>query len=529
MFRCVSRSARCKIRALEPFQTRGISLRIARHAVCTIALSLYPTSAPLSTLAVPTQGAPPSPQTVITLDGNIRDESGKAVPDATVFVSAAGGARPVKTKSSADGSFHVILTTDGTYRIEADKPGVGNAAVEASQLKLGDAKRCDLVLSSARTSPASSSASGPTAGGFEFSDEPNFTVAGVTDWSNAGLHGSDARARTSDELTKETVALSGAAEKSIPASPNAAYDLAIEYREKGDFARARAEVRKSLAASDTADGHRLLGDLDERLGDSLEAVREFELAARMDPSEQNYFAWGAELLLHKAAQPAAEVFAKGSSAHPSSARLLAGLGVALYAAGSYDEAARRLCAASDLTPADPAPYLFLGEIEKSSAAPLTCSKERFARFVREQPENAQANYYYAMSLWKRARDLPNQMGSPETERLLEKAIKLDAKLTDAYVQLGILRAGRGDLAAAIESYKRALAVDPGCSDAHYRLGLAYKRTGEDAKARQELDAYQQARKSESANAERQRQEMKQFSIIFKGRSETPEAPNSTPH
>jgi tetratricopeptide (TPR) repeat protein len=121
------------------------------------------------------------------------------------------------------------------------------------------------------------------------------------------------------------------------------------------------------------------------------------------------------------------------------------------------------------------------------------------------------------------------MGSPETERLLEKAIKLDAKLTDAYVQLGILRAGRGDLAAAIESYKRALAVDPGCSDAHYRLGLAYKRTGEDAKARQELDAYQQARKSESANAERQRQEMKQFSIIFKGRSETPEAPNSTPH
>jgi len=28
----------------------------------------------------------------------------------------------------------------------------------------------------------------------------------------------------------------------------------------------------------------LLGDLDERLGDSLEAVREFERAARMDPS-----------------------------------------------------------------------------------------------------------------------------------------------------------------------------------------------------------------------------------------------------
>ena len=504
---------------------------LARRAVCCVRnrASLSASSAPLPSLAVPTQEPPPPLQGVITLDGNIRDESGKAVPDATVLVSAPGSARLAKTKSNSDGSFRVILNKAGTYRIEAEKAGVGNAAVEASPLKLGDAKRCDLVLSPARTMSASSSASGPTAGGFEFNDEPNFTVAGVTDWSNAGLHGSDARARTSDALTKKTVALSSVVEKSIPASPNAAYDLAIEYREKGDFARARAEVGKSLAASDTADGHRLLGDLDERLGDSLEAVREFELAARMDPSEQNYFAWGAELLLHKAAQPAAEVFAKGSSAHPSSARLLAGLGVALYAAGSYDEAARRLCAASDLTPADPAPYLFLGEIEKSSAAPLACSKERFARFVRDQPENAQANYYYAMSLWKSARDLANQAGLRETEQLLEKAINLDSKLTDAYVQLGILRAVRGDFAAAIESYRQALVVDPASSNAHYRLGLVYKRTGEDVKARQEFDAYRQARKSESATVERQQREMKQFSIIFKDRSEIPAAPNSTPH
>jgi tetratricopeptide (TPR) repeat protein len=508
--------------------TPRVILRIARYTACAILLSLSVTSAYLSSLTIRAQQASPSPQAVITLDGHIRNESGKAVPDATVFVTATGDTLIVKTKSNADGSFRVILNKAGTYRIEAEKTGVGSAAVEASRLELGDAKRCDLMLSPTRNAPASSSASRPTAGGFEFNDEPNFTVAGVTDWSNAGLHGSDARARTSDALTKETVALNGAAEKSVPASSNAAYDLAIEYREKGDFVRARAEARKSLAASDTADGHRLLGELDERLGDSLEAVREFELAVRMDPSEQNYFAWGTELLLHKAAQPAAEVFAKGSSVHPNSARLLAGLGVALYVAGSYDEAARRLCAASDLKPADRAPYLFLGEIEKSSPAHFTCSKERFARFVREQPENALANYYYAISLWKGKRDLQNQPGSQETEQLLEKAIKLDSKLTDAYVQLGVLRAARGDFAAAIENYKRALAVDPGSSDAHYRLGLAYKRTGEDAKARQELDAYQRARNLESASAARQRREMKQFSIIFKDPSATPEVPNSRP-
>jgi len=234
------------------------------------------------------------------------------------------------------------------------------------------------------------------------------------------------------------------------------------------------------------------------------------------------------LLLHKAAQPAAEVFAKGSSAHPNSARLLAGLGVALYAAGSYDEAARRLCAASDLTPADPAPYLFLGEIEKSSSAPLTCSQERFARFVQEHPDNARANYYYALSLWKGQRSALNPTEAGEIERLLQKAVRIDPRLTDAYVQLGIVRAASGEFAVAIEAYNRALSVDPDSSDAHYHLGLAYKRTGEDKKARQEFEAYQRAQKSEFATTERQRQEMKQFSIIFKDPSAAPSAPNSTP-
>jgi tetratricopeptide (TPR) repeat protein len=121
----------------------------------------------------------------------------------------------------------------------------------------------------------------------------------------------------------------------------------------------------------------------------------------MDPSEQNYFEWGSELLLHKAAQPAAEVFAKGSAAHPNSARMLTGLGAALYSNGSLDEAARRLCAASDLQPTDTAPYLFLGKIEKATPAPLPCSEQKLARFVQQQPGNALANYYYAISIRKR--------------------------------------------------------------------------------------------------------------------------------
>src|SRR6266704_4156312 len=141
-----------------------------------------------------------------------------------------------------------------------------------------------------------------------------------------------------------------------------------------------------LAKADTANGHRLMGELNERLGDPLEAVREYERAALMDPSEQNYFEWGTELLLHRADGPAAEVFTKGSHVHPDSARMLAGFGAALYAEGKTEEAAARLCEASDLKPADPAPYVFLGHMEKAATAVLGSVADRLARFAREQPE-----------------------------------------------------------------------------------------------------------------------------------------------
>ena len=81
--------------------------------------------------------------------------------------------------------------------------------------------------------------------------------------------------------------------------------------------------------------------------------------------------------------------------------MLVGLGAALYASGAFGAAARRLCEASDLKPADPTPYLYLGKMEKVSPTPLPCAEQKLARFAAEQPENALANYYYAMTLWKR--------------------------------------------------------------------------------------------------------------------------------
>ncbi len=444
----------------------------------------------------------------ITIEGTIRASAGEPVADASVFLEEKGNATPVTTKTNSAGAFLLSATHAGTYSLRAAKSGWRGAVADSLTLAPGEKKRVDLVLEPLQANNSSAP--------MEFKDEPNFTVAGVTDWSNLGLHGSDTTSRTSEALAKETSALkSGDPGKASTSTANTRYHLALASQAKGDFAQAREQVRKLLAAADDAEGHRLLGDLDERLNNPLEAVHEYERAAQMDPSEQNYFEWGSELLLHRAAKPAAEVFTKGSSAHPQSARMLAGLGAALYSVGSYEEAARRLCDASDLQPADSAPYLFLGKMEKVTSVPLPCSEEKLARFARNQPESALANYYYAMSLWKRNNGAEDPKSSQQAQTLLEKAVSIDPQLGEAYVQLGVLYSAQNDFEQAIRVCKQAIEVNPLLGEAHYRLGLSYQRVGEKAKAQQEFQAYQQIQKTEAAEVERQRRELRQFLIILK--------------
>jgi len=433
------------------------------------------------------------PRTAITVSGTVRDPGGSVVADASVFLEEKATDASVEARTKSDGTFSFSAPRTGIYVVRARKAGFQETVSEAMELSLGEKKQLELVLKlptggESIVSPLPEP-SASKSGDMEFSDKPSFTVAGVTDWTNVGGHGSDTKLRTSESLAKETAALKSGESGETPANTS--------------------ETERD------ADSHRALGDRAEASGDPLAAVREYEKAVRLNPSEQNYFAWGTELLLHRAIKPAAEVFEKGSAAHPKSARMLAGLGAALYASGDYANGARRICAAADLQPADATPYLFLGKMEKAAPDPLPCAEQKLAQFAHTQPANAQASYYYAVSLSKRARGSENSANAQQIEALLQRAIAADPKFDEAYVQLGILNAARGKFAQAISAYKKAIEVNPQSSEAHYRLALAYKRVGEEGESEQELRLFKQADKTETAAVERQRREIRQFLIILK--------------
>jgi len=498
----------------------------------------------------------------IVVAGTVHNSHGKPLPDVAMSLQENGQSTPILAKTNADGTFILFLSQPGTYVLKAQKPG------------WRDAIKDNLILSKGRTEVnlVLEKSSDVTSSGMEFSDQPNFTVAGVTDSSQAGGHGSDAGQRTSEALARRTVRmnrvsdrlladdiagrkpsgsenelrkaiaqspgsfdanrqlgelyfLSGRFREAVPLFEAASqikpddyannYDLALSYREISNYARARELVQKMLAQTDKAELHSVLGDLNERVGDPLNAVGEYEKAVRMNPSEPNYFEWGTELLLHRAVAPATEVLTKGSSLHPDSIRMLAALGAALYAAGSYEQAASRVCTASDLKPSDPDPYLFLGKMEETAPAPLSCVEEKLARFVQTQPENALAHYYYAMALVKRAKETGDVAVAQPAEGLLKEAVTIDPNLAEGYLQLGILYAGRDSYKEAIGAYQKAIDLNPQLADAHYRLGVAYQRTGHQAEAQREFQAHQQVQKSEAAAVERQRNEVQQFLIVLR--------------
>lgn len=407
----------------------------------------------------------------------------------------------------------------------------------------------------------------------EFADQPNFTIAAVTDWTAAGGHGSDAVLRTSEALNREALNLrSGTPDKHLQPSTqewkdretalraalahapdqfqsnhqlgefylrsdrfadaapslDAAYKinpedfeneyaLALALNGAGEFARAQQHAQKLLARHDTADVHRLEGQIDEKLGDPLRAEHEFERAVREDPSEQNYFEWGSQLLLHRAVWQAKDVFAAGVKAYPTSERMLTALGAALFAGAMYDEAAQRLCQASDLHPTDPEPYTFLGKIEISAPNPLPCVEQKLARFLAQRPEDPLANYFYAMTLWKESGQFTAPATLERVENLLSKAVKIDPKCSDGYLQLGVLESTRGDYRKAIDFYLKAINANPQLSQAHYRLGVAYDRVGDKQKAAEQFHLHADIEKQQAAEVERQRREVKQFVVVVDGK------------
>ena len=517
-----------------------------------------------------TEAGAQAPMSLIT--GFVQDVNDTAIAGASVSLQTENG--PIIQTASTDsrGAYRFAGLSRGTYELRATKAGYGDAS--SASFLLGAAETKNLILTLQLVQSSQSNASKQT---FlpEFSDEPNFTVAGVADTTSLGGHGSDVVVRNREGLARDAASLGaepsaahpppasfGAAEHSwrtalernaasydanyqlgkllveqgrareaIPYLEHASqikpgvyeneYELALAHCVAGEYEMASAQARALLAKQDRADLHHLLGEIEEKSNNPLEALRQYQRATELNPSESNYFDWGTELLLHQAAEPAVEVFGKGSRLFPASVRMLSAFGAAWYVRGSYDQAVQVLCHASDLDPISATPYMFLGKIQNVEKTANPEVVARLARFARLQPTNAWANYYYAVSLLKQRKEPDDNQNLPEIESLLQTAVRIDPRLAGAHLQLGNLYAEQKNSAAAIDAYQKAAQNAPDLPDAHYRLAQAYGRAGEKLKAEQELQLYRQTSKQAAEEVERERHEVRQFVYTLRDQNSAP--------
>ncbi len=531
----------------------------------TLRLSLLLTLPLCLSVIVPDQRGQ-RPQVVtehrLTITGTVFQASGQPVSGAHVTLRSAAGIS-LEAITDVNGAFIFRHVVAESYSIAA-----ATSALQSVPLRIAannEMQPIRLVLTQAVTSKDELNGRS-----MAFSDEPNFVVSGVTDWTAVGGHGSDATLRTSEDLARATSALKagktsvnsavgadeGKLRKALAANPasfgsNLAlgeyylgarnyrqalaplqaasalnheraevhYDLALTCRGLNNLPQAKLHIERALALKESANYHRLAGELAEQQGDPYSAVQHMERATRIDASEENYFAWGSELLLHRAVLQATEIFQLGANKYPSSVRMQTGLGSALFAEAHYDQAAQRLCEASDLQPNEPAPYLLLGNINEAAPSPLPCVQERLARFSKLSPENPEANYLYGMSLLRRT----GNQNHERAETLLNKAVKLNPGHAAALLQLGILAAARQQYAVAIDLYRRSIAADSALAEAHYRLAVAYDRTGQSAQAASERALHNSIKLRNAEAVEQQRRAVKQFLIVL----QQPSTPIST--
>ena len=267
------------------------------------------------------------------------------------------------------------------------------------------------------------------------------------------------------------------------------YDLAYACMQAGDLDDAKGYIEQTLGRADSARLHNLLGEVEERHANYLDAAKEYHRAAEIDPSESNIFDLATFLLQHKQyvgfVDESIKFFRYGVSKYPQSSKMMVGLGVALYASAQYDEALRVLCAAVDLDPKDRRPIEFLGKARRVSSELAKEVDRRLEDFAQRYPKNAATNYYYAVSLWERGGGEEGK-NIDKIEALLRKAETEDPRWYEPHFQRGILLQSEKQYPEAIREMVRTVKIKPDFGPAHYRLATLYGQTGEKSLAAREL-------------------------------------------
>ncbi len=264
-------------------------------------------------------------------------------------------------------------------------------------------------------------------------------------------------------------------------------DLADAEADAGQYESAKAQVKLLLEQQDRAELHGILGKAETSQKNYKAAALEYQKAAQMDPSETNVFNFGMSLF-HLDHNAAITILRYGVKTYPRSIKLHVALGTVLYADGKSLEGAQLLCDAEELDPSDPHPMELLAQTENIPPEVAARVTTLLADLQRRYQHDGLILYDYTMAQsgrWSNSTEIP-----PHFTQSLEAALRLDPKLSQAYFQLSLVAEQRKQYAEEIRLLQKAIALDAEKEQYHYRLAFAYRKSGNEAKFRDELSRFE---------------------------------------
>jgi tetratricopeptide (TPR) repeat protein len=263
-----------------------------------------------------------------------------------------------------------------------------------------------------------------------------------------------------------------------PGDRGLAFATAVAQFRAGRLDQALASAEKSKGIQDNADIDNLIGDIEERRGDSLAAVHGYQTAVALAPANEEYrLSLALELLRHHTFEPAILVLEQGSKQFPVSLRMRVALALGYFLVNRDSDATAALLGAMGLESGRAFVLDYLGDLlidqgdtpeagvvkkvcDDADAHPESATAQAVCGglLLRVQADGDDAHYAEPLARLRKAVQLAGDNATARCQ--LGKALELDQQWKDARQQM-----------------EECVRLRPDSTEWHYRLSRIYLRLG----------------------------------------------------
>jgi tetratricopeptide (TPR) repeat protein len=229
------------------------------------------------------------------------------------------------------------------------------------------------------------------------------------------------------------------------------------------------------------------------------AVDAYRRAIALDPSdEDNYLDFASLCMNQRSFQAGMTVMEVALKSHPQSARLVFMRGLLHAMQDEFELAEKDFKLSSDLAPEKNLGAIGLGVSFLETGHDAQAIDVLHQR-LREKPNDASLEYLLGEALL-RSGATPGSAAYTEAQNALEKSIHLNPNLCLPHISLGTIYLDEDRNQDAVGQFEQARAIDPTERSAYSHLAVAYRRLGEQDKAKeQDRQGTREKMKSDPAN------------------------------